>query len=238
MRTIIPLLAICIVALSACSDDDQLTNLVPEQPCSIDTVWLATNTSDWASYQPADTVLRFENDQGEIKEFRQQYYIENNRKLSWDGVFCNDEEEASRYSNTRSFWYESEDSLLIFGNHFVDYLLSGLPTYDGFAEAPPYEVFLLSMQNLLPIDTDSEELKSCVARRLVNDFGELAVSNQRNSIEDIVLRASVTVGSRQFDNVFEPTDCDSIAPVFYYRPEDGVVAFLDMEGRAWYKVDG
>lgn len=236
MKKTIFLVAISVLGLTACSEDAQMADVAPEQPCSIDTVLLATNTSDWVSYQPADTILRFENDFGDIKVFRQQYYTENKRTLTWDGVFCNSSEEATRFSNTRSFWYESEDKLLIFGNHYIDYLLSGLPNYDGFAQAPPYEVFLLSMQ-LIPSNTDTGEINSCVSRRLVNDFGDVEVSDQRMSIEDLVLRTSVNIGSRQFDNVFEPADCQEMAPMFYYRPEDGVVAFMDMNGVAWYKAD-
>jgi hypothetical protein len=236
MRTIIFLMAITALGMTACSDVTLIEEVAPEQPCSIDTVLLATNTSGWVSYQTNDTSLSFENDSGDVKVFHQKYYTESSRTLSWDGVFCNSNEEASRFSNSRSFWYESEDSLLIFGNHYIDYLLPNTPTYDGFAQAPPYEVFLLSMQ-LLPVDTDTGEIISCVSRRLVNDFGEAKVSDQQMEIEDIALRASVTIGSRQFENVFEPTDCADTAPLFYYSQEDGVVAFLDMDGVAWYKID-
>ncbi len=237
MRTLYLFLIISAMGFTSCSDDPQMADVAPEHPCSIDTVLLATNTADWVSYEPADTALRFENDSGEVKVFRQRYYNENFSSLAWDGLLCFAGGDVTRLSNTRSFWYESEDSILLFGNHFIHYLLPGMQTYEGFAGAPPYEIFLLSMQVLSP-QSDTVEINSCVARRMVNEFGNVVVRNQRTRIEDIRLRNSVTVGSRQFDNVFEPTDCQGIAPTFFYRAEDGVVAFVDTAGVAWYQADG
>jgi hypothetical protein len=213
MRTTICLLVFSGLGLVSCSDDPQMSDLAPERPCSIDTVLLATSTTDWVSYEPADTALRFENDSGQVRVFRQRYYKENFRTSAWDGLLCNDQEDLTRYSNTRSFWCESEDSLLIFGNHNIRYLLPSFQTYESFAEAPPYEVFVLAMQ-VLPPQSDTVEINSCVARRLVNDFDNNVVRNQRTRIEDIRLRNSVTVGSRQFDQVFEPTDCQGYPPPF------------------------
>jgi len=236
MRTTITILAITALGLLGCSDDPQMTDVTAQQPCSIDSIFLATNTSGWVSYGPADTSLFFENDSGEVKVFRQRYYTENNRTLAWDGLRCNADKDATRFSNTVSFWYESEDSLLIFGNHYIQYLLPSVQSYEGFAQAPPYEIFLLSMQPLFP-ERDTHSINSCVSRRLANDFGNSVVRNQKIQIEDIALRSMVEVGNRQFENVFEPTDCQGIAPTFYYRAEDGVVAFVDTAGVAWYKAD-
>lgn len=240
MRTTLFILTLSVLGLAGCTEDPQMTNVVPERPCSIDTVLLATNTSDWIPYQLTDTMLRFENDSGEVKVFRQRFYGENTRSGSLDGIFCQGEEHAKRYSNSRSFAYESEDSILIFGNHYIQYLLppGDLWSYERFVEAPPYETFLLSIQPNPPDNSDTYEINSCVMRLVVNDFDNVVVRDSKRSLEDALFNQSRAIGTRSFEDVYEPTDCQGTSPTFIYRADRGMVAFVDTAGVAWYQVDG
>lgn len=210
-----------------------MSDEAPMPPCSIDTTLLATATTDHIPYTPEDSTLTFRNDMGEEKVFRMQYYTESASRQSLEGVLCADGQHATRFTDLRNAWYESPDSLGIFINHYIRFRVNQPWTYQRFAEADPYEMFLIAMQPLVPEGEDAS-LNSCVMRRLVNDFGSFAVQLEKSQFEDVQFFSTVQVADTNLSDVYLPDDCQGEAPTFYYRPEDGIVAFVDTAGVAWF----
>jgi len=200
--------------------------------CDIDTILLATQTTDHLPYTPLDSTLIFTNNAREEKVFRMRYYTEGMSQLGLNGVFCTVGQQAMRHSNTRKIWYESADSLLLFVNHYLYYLVDEPWTYQRFVEADPYEIFLISMQSLAP-ENYAAERNSCVLRRVVNDFGSVDVQREKSQLEQVRFSPDMQIGDTTLTDVYEPGDCQGQAPLFYYRPEDGIVAFVDTAGVTW-----